>query len=69
MGKKGHLTFEKGHLIFGGGVRPHPTHSFRYATENIFYLILRNVKFWKDGSLQSLAIFESLKYSSILFFS
>ena len=29
MGKKGHLTFQKGHLIFGGG----STHPLRYTTD------------------------------------
>ena len=33
MGKKGHLTFEKRALNIRRGVRAHPTHPPRYATE------------------------------------
>ena len=39
MGKKGHLTFEKGHLIFGGA------HPLRYTTDILWSNIIPEILF------------------------
>ena len=66
MSKNRHLTFEKGALNIqrrrgGEGVRPHPTHPFRYATD----LITRNLYVAQIQRLIVWSLWPVVKHKSI----
>ena len=49
MGKKGHLTFEKGHLIFGGEcVRTHALPQIRHWYYTVIVEIVQNTDFFQN---------------------